>query len=103
MKNSSRIDETMPQNLTRSSSGSAARSSTRRTRSSCESSRFRKGGAAGTAATECFVFGDLTLECGIAPPAGDHRDDEHGYGEAVQDERGVVVPADVAEEHVDRD
>ena len=47
MKNSSRIEETIPQNLTRSRSGSpgsAASSSTRRIRSSCESSRFRNGG-----------------------------------------------------------
>ena len=44
MKNSSRIDETIPQNLTRSSSGSlgsAASSSTRRIRSTCDSSRLR--------------------------------------------------------------
>ena len=43
MKNSSRIDDTIPQNLTRSSSGSsgsAASSSTRRIRSICDSSRL---------------------------------------------------------------
>ena len=73
-KNSSRFDETIPQSFTRSSSGtpgSAASSSTRRSKSSHDSSRLRNrsaGGAAGAASRGARSGKSRAGETAIRPP-----------------------------------